>query len=348
MTALTPQTVSNIAAELLDAGMLLAGEPLREGGRGQPAIPLSLNPDGAYAVGMQLDHQMLVALALDLSGQARFRLELAVDRPTPDQALPLIAGLLQRLRQESGLDWGACWAGAGDAGPFGWRHDLGRPTTLPGWEGVDSASLTRALGLPVLLEKDATAAAIGERLYGTASTLRNFVYLFVGAGLGAGLFLDGRLYTGGRRNAGEVGHMMVVPDGRPCDCGNRGCLERYVSLQALYEALGIAGGRSPRQSTWGPRHRCRRPALAGCRRGPLKQAINILESLLDIDAVVLGGLLPPAWQEALLARLHPLPLSVRSSSGDRLRLGSAGATWWRWARRPCWYSMNSTRNTRCC
>ncbi|WP_230632166.1 ROK family transcriptional regulator [Chromobacterium violaceum] len=327
LTALTPQTVSNIAAELLDAGMLLAGEPLREGGRGQPAIPLSLNPDGAYAVGMQLDHQMLVALALDLSGQARFRLELAVDRPTPDEALPLIAGLLQRLRQESGLDWGRLLGlGLVMPGPFGVEGmtSVG-PTTLPGWEGVDSASLTRALGLPVLLEKDATAAAIGERLYGTASTLRNFVYLFVGAGLGAGLFLDGRLYTGGRRNAGEVGHMMVVPDGRPCDCGNRGCLERYVSLQALYEALGIAGG--PFAT---PEHLAGRGIDAAGQRwldaaaGPLRQAINILESLLDIDAVVLGGLLPPAWQEALLARLHPLPLSVRSSSGDRLRLGSAG------------------------
>ncbi|MEO3959170.1 ROK family transcriptional regulator [Chromobacterium piscinae] len=293
LTALTPQTVSNIAAELLDAGMLLAGQPLREGARGQPAIPLTLNPDGAYAVGMQLDHQMLVALALDLSGRVRARLEAPVSRPSPDEALPLISDLLQRLRRESGLDWGRL--------------------------------LGLALGLPVLLEKDATAAAIGERLYGMASELRNFVYLFIGAGLGAGLFLDGRLYTGGRRNAGEAGHMMVVPAGRPCDCGNRGCLERYVSLQALYEELGIAGG--PLAT---PEHLAARGIDAAGERwldaaaGPLRQAINILESMLDIDAVVLGGLLPPVWQEALMARLHPLPLSVRSSSGERVRQGSAG------------------------
>ncbi|MEN6080876.1 ROK family transcriptional regulator [Chromobacterium piscinae] len=327
LTALTPQTVSNIAAELLDAGMLLAGQPLREGARGQPAIPLTLNPDGAYAVGMQLDHQMLVALALDLSGRVRARLEAPVSRPSPDEALPLISDLLQRLRRESGLDWGRLLGlGLVMPGPFGVKGmtSVG-PTTLPGWEGMDAAGLERALGLPVLLEKDATAAAIGERLYGMASELRNFVYLFIGAGLGAGLFLDGRLYTGGRRNAGEVGHMMVVPAGRPCDCGNRGCLERYVSLQALYEELGIAGG--PLAT---PEHLVARGIDAAGERwldaaaGPLRQAINILESMLDIDAVVLGGLLPPVWQEALMARLHPLPLSVRSSSGERVRQGSAG------------------------
>ncbi|WP_046156613.1 ROK family transcriptional regulator [Chromobacterium vaccinii] len=327
LTALTPQTVSNIAAELLDAGMLLAGQPLREGARGQPAIPLTLNPDGAYAVGMQLDHQMLVALALDLSGRVRARLEAPVRHPSPDEALPLISDLLQRLRRESGLDWGRLLGlGLVMPGPFGVEGmtSVG-PTTLPGWEGVDAAALERTLGLPVLLEKDATAAAIGERLYGMASELRNFVYLFIGAGLGAGLFLDDRLYTGGRRNAGEVGHMMVVPAGRPCDCGNRGCLERYVSLQALYEELGIAGG--PLAT---PEHLAARGIDAAGERwldaaaGPLRQAINILESMLDIDAVVLGGLLPPVWQEALMARLHPLPLSVRSSSGERVRQGSAG------------------------
>ncbi|AXE32208.1 sugar kinase [Chromobacterium phragmitis] len=327
LTALTPQTVSNIVAELMDGGMLLAGEPMRDGARGQPAVPLRLNPDGAYAVGMQLDHQMLVALVLDLSGKTRARLETPVDRPAPVDAMPLIASLLERLKQESGLDWSRMLGlGLVMPGPFGVEGmtSVG-PTTLPGWEGVDAAALSSKLGLPVLLEKDATAAAIGERLYGMASQLRNFVYLFVGGGLGAGLFLDGRLYTGGRRNAGEVGHMMVVPDGRPCECGNHGCLERYVSLQALYEALGVAGGP---QAT--PEHLAERCVDAAGERwldaavGPLRQAINILESLLDVDAVVIGGLLPAHWQEALVARLHPLPLSVRNCSGERLRLGSAG------------------------
>ncbi|WP_080509441.1 ROK family transcriptional regulator [Chromobacterium subtsugae] len=327
MTALTPQTVSNIAAELLEAGVLSAGEPLRDGARGQPAIPLSINPDGAYSIGVQLDHQSLIAVVVDLAGQVRARVELAVKRPSPGAALPLIADAAQRLRRESGLDWSRLLGmGLVMPGPFGVEGmtSVG-PTTLPGWENIDAAVLSAALGMPVLLEKDATAAAIGERLYGMASQLQNFVYLFIGTGLGAGLFLDGRLYAGGRHNAGEVGHMIVVPGGRACECGNQGCLERYVSLRALYEALGLADG-----ALATPEHLARREvdaageAWLASAAAPLRQAVNILECLLDIDAVVIGGLLPPAWMEALVRRLDPLPVSTRHRGGERLRLGSAG------------------------
>ncbi|POZ60838.1 ROK family protein [Chromobacterium alticapitis] len=327
LTALTPQTVSNITAELLDAGMLLAGSPLRDGARGQPAVPLSVNPDGAYSMGVHLDHQGVIAVVSDLSGRVRARAERALPQATPAAALPLIDQLRDELRRESGLDWSRL-LGAGFVmpGPFGVEGmtSVG-PTTLPGWEEIDGRALSRALGIPVLLQKDATAAAIGERLYGMASQLRNFVYLFVGTGLGAGLFLDGRLYTGGRSNAGEVGHMIVAPGGRACECGNRGCLERYVSLQALYETLGLADG-----ALATPEH------LAGLALDgdgerwldsaaePLRQAVNILESLLDIEAVVIGGLLPPRWLNALVRRLHPLPVSIRHRDGERLRLGSAG------------------------
>ncbi|PTU65528.1 sugar kinase [Chromobacterium sp. Panama] len=330
LTALTPQTVSNIAAELLDGGMLLAGEPMREGARGQPAIPLSINPDGAYSLGIQLDTQSLIAVAVDLAGQCRARVEAPVRRPDPQLALPLIEEVVGRLRAESGIDWGRVLGlGLVMPGPFGVEgmSSVG-PTTLPGWEGVDAAAqLERRLDLPVLLEKDATAAAIGERLYGRAAALRNFVYLFIGAGLGAGLFLDGRLYAGVRHNAGEIGHMIVMPDGRPCDCGNHGCLERYVSLRALYETLGLAddaelAARSLQRPT---------PEICyGIERWlataapPLRQAINILESLLDIEAVVIGGFLPPALLEQLEQRLHPLPVSIRQSCGPRVLLGGAG------------------------
>ena len=91
----------------------------------------------------------------------------------------------------------------------------------------------------MIVENDATAAAIGERLHGVARNLDSFVYLFIGTGLGAGLFLGGHLFKGSAHNAGEIGHMIVEPDGRPCPCGNRGCLERYLSLRAAYECLKL-------------------------------------------------------------------------------------------------------------
>ena len=330
LTALTPQTVSNIAAELLDGAMLLAGAPMREGARGQPAIPLSINPDGAYSLGIQLDTQSLIAVAVDLAGQCRARVEAPVQRPDPQLALPLIERTVAQLRAESGIDWTRVLGlGLVMPGPFGVEgmSSVG-PTTLPGWEAVDAvAELERRLGLPVRLEKDATAAAIGERLYGRAAALRNFVYLFIGAGLGAGLFLDGRLYAGVKHNAGEIGHMIVMPDGRPCDCGNHGCLERYVSLRALYETLGLAddaeqAARSLQRPTPDICYGMERWLATAA--PPLRQAINILESLLDIEAVVIGGFLPADLLEQLEQRLHPLPVSIRHSSGPRVLLGGAG------------------------
>jgi len=94
------------------------------------------------------------------------------------------------------------------------------PTALPGWQDFPVAEeLQRLTGIPVTVENDATAAAIGERLYGVARNLGSFVYLFIGTGLGAGLFLDGHLYKGSRHNAGEIGHMIVKPGGLECGCG---------------------------------------------------------------------------------------------------------------------------------
>jgi predicted NBD/HSP70 family sugar kinase len=114
------------------------------------------------------------------------------------------------------------------------------PIALQGWQDFPvAAELRRLVGVPVLVENDATAAAIGERLYGVARGLSSFIYLFLGGGIGAGMFLDGHLYRGSRNNAGEIGHIIVVPNGLACVCGKRGCLDRYVSLGSAYEHLGI-------------------------------------------------------------------------------------------------------------
>ncbi len=332
LTALSSQTVSNIVGELESAGILKAAAP-RKSGRGQPATPLSIDPDGAYSIGVQLDHQSLIGVVVDLGGRVRAKLDLPVEQPTPETALPLIARTVARLRKTVQIDESRLLGlGLAIPGPFGIEGmtSVG-PTALPGWQDVPiAARLTRLTGLPAIVENDATAAAIGERLHGVARRLDSFVYLFIGTGLGAGLFLNGQLYTGRARNAGEIGHMIVTPGGRPCVCGNRGCLERYVSLRAAYEDLGLpdpdhatpdmleamlqAG--DPRLDAW----------IAGV-IAPLRQAINILESLLDPDAIVLGGFMPPALLQVMLARLAPLPLSVgarRARDMPRVLVGAAG------------------------
>src|SRR3954469_15714225 len=198
LTALSSQTISNIVEEL-ERTELLRPEAILKGARGQPAVPYSINPDGGYSIGLQLDHQLAVGVVTDLSGTVRSRIEQPVDRPTPVEAMPALAAMPKDLMGRFRFDRSRL-IGIGMAmpGPFGVEGmtSVG-PTALPGWQDFPIAEeLQRLTGIAVTVENDATAAAIGERLYGVARNLNSFVYLFLGTGLGAGLFLNGHLYKG--------------------------------------------------------------------------------------------------------------------------------------------------------
>lgn len=105
---------------------------------------------------------------------------------------------------------------------------------LPELDGADfSSKLSELLGLPVVLENDANAAAIGENWLGASRGLGNSICITLGTGVGGGIILDGSIFRGADGNAGEVGHICVVPDGPPCGCGGRGCLEQYSSASAI-------------------------------------------------------------------------------------------------------------------
>jgi predicted NBD/HSP70 family sugar kinase len=332
LTALTTQTVSNIVEELEQAE-LLRPEATLKGTRGQPAVPYSINPDGGYSIGLQLDHQLLVGVVTDLSGTVRSRIEQPVDRPTPVEAMPALAAMPKDLMGRFHFDRSRL-IGIGMAmpGPFGVEGmtSVG-PTALPGWQDFPlDSELQRLTGIDVTVENDATAAAIGERLYGVARNLNNFVYLFIGTGTGAGLFLDGHLYKGSRHNAGEIGHMVVRPQGLACGCGKRGCLERYVSLRAAYESLALPDPdhASPEllEELLARGDRRIEKWIKGAAE-PLRQAINVLELALDPETVVLGGSMPLSIIERLVQELEPLPLSV-STVGERavprVLIGAAG------------------------
>lgn len=332
LTALSSQTISNIVEEL-ERTELLRPEATLKGARGQPAVPYSINPDGGYSIGLQLDHQLAVGVVTDLSGTMRARVERPVDRPTPAQAMPLLAAIAAELITTSRLDRTRLLGiGMSMPGPFGVEGltSVG-PTALPGWHDFPVAEeLQRLTGIAVLVENDATAAAIGERLYGVAKNLDSFVYLFIGTGLGAGLFLNGHLYKGSRHNAGEIGHIIVRPGGLACGCGKRGCLERYVSLRAAYEALDL-----PDPDHASPelleellaRGDSRLDAWIADAVDPLRQAIDVVELALDPETVVLGGFMPLPVIEALASRLEPLHLSVSATSArttPRVLVGAAG------------------------
>jgi predicted NBD/HSP70 family sugar kinase len=167
-------------------------------------------------------------------------------------------------------------------------------------------------GLPVFIGMDGGAAALGERHFGAGAALTDFFYMFFSAGLGGATIADRTLWTGAHGNAGELGHMVVVPGGDPCPCGNRGCLERYVSLDALRRRF-TAEGLDPEGVTLdgqdGPLHPVVEAWIADA--APLlARAVSTVENLLDPSTIVVGGSLPPRVLDRLLAAMQPLPPSV--------------------------------------
>ena len=136
--------------------------------------------------------------------------------------------------------------GVGSPGPLDLRRGVvvGAPN-IPGLDGMPLRDrLAEMLELPVALENDANAAALGEFSFGAGRDARSMVLLTLGTGIGGGIVLDGKVVHGARDFAGEIGHMIVVPDGRPCKCGQRGCLEQYSSAGAIAAtaAAAIADG----------------------------------------------------------------------------------------------------------
>lgn len=111
---------------------------------------------------------------------------------------------------------------------------LPRSPNLAGWEGIPIVRiLKKKFKLPVYIANDANAAALGELVFGAGKKMKDLIYITVSTGIGGGLILNGQLYEGAGSVAGEIGHMSVVPEGHPCKCGRRGCLEVYASGTAI-------------------------------------------------------------------------------------------------------------------
>jgi len=113
---------------------------------------------------------------------------------------------------------------------------LPRSPNLPGWARLPLRRLLqKATGLPVFLANDANAAALGEQFFGAGKRAQHLVYVTVSTGVGGGIIVDGKLYAGAGSVAGEIGHVSIVPEGKKCACGKRGCLEAYASGTAIAE-----------------------------------------------------------------------------------------------------------------
>ncbi|MGN7190763.1 ROK family transcriptional regulator [Curtobacterium sp. MCBA15_004] len=246
-TGLSAQTVSNVTRFLIDAGMIVESGTV-VAGRGKPRTILRLEASSRFAVGVHVDPAVVTYVLLDLAGSVVA--ESTTSTPSaedPTEVVHTIASAVGRLVGGAGVDVDAV-LGVGIASPGPIDVDAGvvlDPPFLPRWRDVPLRdAIAEATGFPVLLEKDVTAAVVGEMFLAGESSARNFAFVYFGTGFGVGLAIDHEPVRGVGSNAGDAGHIMVEQGalaGTPEGSGSRGEVGATVAPGRLLR-VGAARG----------------------------------------------------------------------------------------------------------
>lgn len=297
LTALSNQTVFNITDGLRRIS-LIQDFIRKTAERGQPAKLFEINPDAAFSIGIHFERDHIASVLIDFKGVIRARTYRAEYLSTPEEALKQALSSIRELKRKNSRRriWGL---GLASPGPMDFRNDkvICAPN-FPGWEQVNIRDYFSAkTGLRVLVDNDATAAAIGESWYGAARAMNSFFYIYIGVGVGGGIFADGRPYRGFRGSSGEVGHLTVdkTENAKPCGCGKKGCLEAYLSLTSLRQQLREVGIQDTELPQLVNLFDARNKALMtwlDTAASYLAEMIGNLQLLFDPEAFVIGGHLP--------------------------------------------------------
>jgi predicted NBD/HSP70 family sugar kinase len=273
VSGLTRATVSAVVRDLIDDGVVEELGLSTAGGVGKPATLVDVAADGRHILCVDLSEpSRFVGAIVNLAGKVVVRRTYDRRSKTGKAAVTL----LRRICRELVDDAERPLLGVGIASP-GIVDAAGVIVTAAhlGWTDLPlGATLGDELGIPVAVVNDANAAALAELTYGEQAA-GDLICVRVDEGVGAGLVLDGRLYTGSSFAAGEIGHVVVVPDGALCVCGKRGCLETEVSEPLLERRLEADAGDGSAVLARAGEH--------------LGTALATVLSALDVTDVVLSG-----------------------------------------------------------
>ena len=318
LTKLTAQTVQLIIARLEAEGLVVKLSPLR-GKVGQPSVPMALNPDGAFSIGIKIGRRSLDVLLVDFAAQVRERLTLDYEFPDPDTLFDEIRARLQALRKSLGAKRAHLLHGIGIAAPLslgGWQSLLGvAPAQARKWDAIDIRAQVAAMtDLPVEFAKDTAAACVAELVSGRGRSLRTFLYLFVDTFIGGGLVIDSHLRSGLHGNAGAVGSMPVGgsegPGGMPRQLLGVASL---INLEALYAKAGLDVHAATDERALAAPWRRHTQAWLKQASPAIALAITNAACLLDLDGVIIDGSFS---RELLAALLAELELSLNSVSWE--------------------------------
>ena len=302
---------------------------------------------GSHVVGMDLGGTKILAAVVNTDGRIVAEAKVKT-RPEkgPDAVIERMAEAAQEAVHRLKLDWDAiCGVGVGAPGPV--DPDAGVvhfSPNLPGWEEVPLASkLGASLGVPVFLENDVNLGTLGEYMLGAGQGTRDMVGIFVGTGVGGGLIIDGKLHSGYRHAAAEIGHMILLADGPVCGCGKRGCAEALASRTAIERDImsGVAAGRKSLipELTGGDPQQLTSGVLAQAMRDGDPLVLEVMArtqwylgllaasivNLIDPEMIIFGGGLLEALGEEFLApiRVTARQYFLQQANADQVRIVAA-------------------------
>jgi predicted NBD/HSP70 family sugar kinase len=298
MTGLSAQTISIIINQLTADGLLRKGKPQR-GRIGQPSVPFSLNPEGAFSFGLKIGRRSVDLYLINFVGEVIRLLHKTYPYPTPegitDFARAGIAELLQGLPEA----FVARIAGLGIGAPYEmwtWPEEIGAPKDdIDAWRSIDiRAEIARECAWPVYFANDITAACAAELMFGRGSDYIDYLYVFIGSFIGGGLVLDGHLFPGRTSNAAALGSMPAY-DPVGGGAARKPQLMHQASIYVLERKL-LAEGRDPSvlwqsPDNWGELG----PALdiwIGEVAESLAYAIAASIAVIDVQTVIVDGAFP--------------------------------------------------------
>jgi predicted NBD/HSP70 family sugar kinase len=242
LTDLSPATVTTLTAELINDGLIFEKQEGTSRG-GRPPILLALDPARVYVAGIKLaeEHAAFALATLNSDIIAKDIIQLADRDPqrTSDQLAQGVQSLLHAAQVNPGHLLGV---GVGLAGIIDSTAGICRVSPHNGWREVPFARLLEErLGCLVYLDNNVNSLTLMERLYGAGQNVRDFLVITIGRGIGMGIVAKGQLYRGAWGGGGELGHIVIDPDGFLCNCGNRGCLETFIAEPWLLQRANLNG-----------------------------------------------------------------------------------------------------------
>jgi len=294
VSGLSKPTVSLALAGLLEARLVREVGRSR-GERGPSALLYELNPMAGWVVGVDIGRKWVRAAIADIAGTIVARRDERARVTSAGTLIGQVGATARRLAAEAGVDWSqVTHATLGSPGVFDPVHGyVAMAPNLPGWGRSGLVQAVREeLGTNVSFENDVNLAALGEQAHGHGRGVRDFVYLSVGTGIGMGLIVDGRLYTGSTGAAGEIGYLPLGGDGRSAH-RRWGALEEAAAAAGMVRTARDLGMRPPLTAL---------KVFNAARRGEptarkaiaveaerLALAIATVTPILDPELVVLGG-----------------------------------------------------------